>query len=170
MRWGRIAIWVLAALPGVILAAISGVLLFGELLGPPAKMGPALGPPARFMAEPCHVDLRRDFVGLDGRYYFDDMAGLAKRGQGIARVRPEDPATRNASDGTESEKLSKHALVAFRVVFRVNRPQPYHRQPPPFPPARPAGQDHNIIRAPLSRSSLATSVSTRGKTLSRHQL
>ncbi len=44
MRWGRIAIWVLAALPGVILAVISGVLLFGELLGPPAKMGPPLGP------------------------------------------------------------------------------------------------------------------------------
>jgi hypothetical protein len=31
MRWGRIAIWVLAVLPGVILAAISGVLLFSEV-------------------------------------------------------------------------------------------------------------------------------------------
>src|SRR6266566_9249664 len=34
-------------------------------LGSPRQNGSPAWAPARCMAEPCHVDLRRDFVGLD---------------------------------------------------------------------------------------------------------
>ena len=37
--------------------------------------------------------LRRDSRSLHSKFDFDDVAGLAKRAQGIARVHPEDTAT-----------------------------------------------------------------------------
>ena len=38
-----------------------------------------------FVERYSDTDLRRDSPGLHGGHYFDDMAGLATRGQGIAK-------------------------------------------------------------------------------------
>ena len=94
-RWRRIALWVLALLPSVILALFSAWYLADILADPPfLRKLQKLREASLGVGKICSVlDIRRDSPSVHGGYYFDDMAGLAKRAQGFGGVHTEDTAT-----------------------------------------------------------------------------
>jgi hypothetical protein len=69
-RWGRIALWVFALLPSVTLALLTVSLLAS--LGAPWPTGYSVWSGEILIPG-------RDSPSVHGGYYFDDMAGLAKR-------------------------------------------------------------------------------------------